>query len=120
MSDFAVWGMTILRARSIALQKTPAVLPDGTVIPESEWTRRVEGATDAIMRGSQIKQLSDKFDMPQVAQQFIVLMRRAGAHRNLHVRAWRQLKDDAGKPIFTKGGKKPRMGWVDYFPKEDL
>lgn len=120
MSVFAVWGMTVSHARSIALEKTPSVLLDGTIIPESEWTQRVEDVTDAIMRGNQIKQLSDKFDMPQVAQQFIVMARRAGAHRNLHIRAWCQLKDDAGKPIFTKGGKKPRMGWVDYFPKEDL
>jgi hypothetical protein len=59
MSTFAVWDMTLSRARAIAQKKTPTVI-DNRDIPESEWLRHVEDATQVIMNGELIKQLSDK------------------------------------------------------------
>lgn len=116
MTVFAVWGMTVSHAHEIAKKKTRTITEGGAIIPESEWLQRVKETTETIMRGKQIKQLSVKFDAPRFAREFLDIARRNGAHRDLRIRVWCPLTDDAGKPIYSKNGKKPRMGWADYLP----
>jgi len=114
VSTFAVWGMTRSHAYSIARKKTPTIDRGGYVLHESEWLQRVAAETEAIMRGESIRQLSPKFDAPQFADQFIAMAMRTERHRDLQVRAYRQAKDAAGKPIYVGKSKKPKMEWQPY------
>lgn len=116
MSVFAVFGMTYAHAFGLAQKKTRTIDKDGDVIPESEWLSRCHEAAEAVMDGEMIRQLSTKFDAPQFAEEFIAIARRMQRHRDLQIRVWKQLTDDAGKPIYGMNSKKPRMGWLAYVP----
>jgi hypothetical protein len=112
MSTYAVFGMTRFKAEEIARKKTPSTR-NGNPIPLHEWLASVEVATDMIMQGNQIRRLSELYDAPQFAEQFIALARSSGACRDLHVKAFCVLKGIRGEPIHhSKTGAKKR-GFVD-------
>lgn len=113
MSTFAVFGMTRSHARGIAKKKTRTITEGGHLLSEIEWMQRVAGETEAIMRGKSIRQLSPKFDAPQFADQFIAMAMREQS-RDLQVRAYRQAKDAAGKPIYVGKSRKLKMEWAPY------
>jgi hypothetical protein len=74
----------------------------------------VAKCAEAIMAGGKVKQLSQMFDAPQYAQQFIELARRAGRSRDLRIRAKCVITDAAGKPVINAKTKAPKVGWTDY------
>lgn len=121
MSVFAVWGMTYDYALRSAQKKTKSIERNGEIIPESEWLQRTHAAAESIMSGTLIRQLSAKFDAPQFARQFIEIVLRTERHRDLQIRVWKERTNGDGKPVYSKNGKKPRMGWESYVPiKERL
>lgn len=114
MSTFAVFGMTRAAAIEMARKKVPTI-QQNMVIPQEEWEKRVQATAEAIMRGDQIKQLSDAFDAPQFAQQWIDIALRGQACRGLHIRAKQVLKDEKGGVQYTARGKTPKKGWLPYY-----
>ncbi|MDS9879412.1 hypothetical protein RMI40_31740 [Pseudomonas protegens] len=70
----------------------------------------------AIFDGEKVKQLSQLFDAPQYAQQFIDLARKAGPCRDLRIRAKAVLTDAEGKPVINPKTKAPMVGWADWHP----
>lgn len=113
MSTFAVFGMTRSLAYAMA-KKSVKTIVDGNVIPESEWLQRVHDSVKSIMDGKRVKQLSDSFDAPQFAREWIEVCRRIEPNRDLQIRARTIVKDELGKPIYSKNGKSPKKAWVKY------
>ncbi len=104
MSTFAVFGMTEHFAREEAKKKTPA---HKTM---TEWLAAVEKRTAKTLAGSRTVQLSNLFDAPQFAQQYIELLRKSGECRDLKIRA----KVKVEHPAETRGKKKaPGTTWKD-------
>ena len=68
------------------------------------------------MAGDKVKQLSQMFDVPQYAQQFIELARKTGQCRDLRIRAKCEITDAKGKPVINPKTKMPKIGWTDYAP----
>ncbi|WP_256658231.1 hypothetical protein [Pseudomonas sp. DG56-2] len=64
-----------------------------------------------------MKQLSQMFDAPQYAQQFIGLARKTGRSRDLRIRAKCEITDTEGRPIINKKTKALKVGWGDYHPE---
>lgn len=82
----------------------------------AEWNLAVEQQAAKIMAGEKVKQLSQMFDAPQYAQQFMELARKTGKCRDLRIRAKTVITDAEGQPVINKKTKAPRMGWTDYRP----
>lgn len=59
---------------------------------------------DKIMTSNQVVQLSDKFDAPQFAEDFLRLTERTQEHRSLRIKAWTKVDGQ------TKGGRQ-KMEW---------
>ncbi|MDD1150009.1 hypothetical protein M5G25_17105 [Pseudomonas sp. TNT2022 ID357] len=76
----------------------------------------MEKQAAAIFDGEKVKQLSQLFDAPQYAQQFIDLARKAGPCRDLRIRAKAVLTDAEGKPVINPKTKAPMVGWADWNP----
>ncbi|ROL64577.1 hypothetical protein [Pseudomonas vranovensis] len=70
-----------------------------------------------IMAGEKVKQLSQLFDAPQFAEQFVALTRKHCKCRDLRIRAKCVLTDAEGNPIINEKTKAPKVGWVDYLPE---
>ncbi len=68
------------------------------------------------MAGEKVKQLSQMFDAPQYAQQFMDLARKTGKCRDLRIRAKCKITDGKGKPVINQKTKLPKVGWADYLP----
>lgn len=68
------------------------------------------------MAGEKVKQLSQMFDAPQYAQQFMELARKTGKCRDLRIRAKCEITDAEGEPVINQKTKMPKVGWVDYLP----
>lgn len=104
MSTFAVFGMTEHFAREEAKKKTPAKKT------MQEWLDAVEARVDQVLEGSRCVQLSNLFDAPQFARQYIELLRKSGRCRDLRIRA----KVKVERPAETRGKKKaPSTTWKD-------
>lgn len=119
MSTFAVFGMTRAIAIAEARKKTPTTRADksrGGVepIPMNEWLAMVEAAAEKIMQGTQVRQLSELFDAPQYAEQFIALARKAGDCRDMRIRAKAELKDALGETIIDPKTQAPKYGFSDW------
>ena len=67
-----------------------------------------------IMAGKKIRQLSQLFDAPQYAEQFMELARKTGQCRDLRIRAKCEITDAKGKPVINQKTKMPKIGWTDY------
>lgn len=123
MSTFAVFGMTAGVALAEARKITRTTRPSGKAgappleLTLSEWNEAVEKQAAAIFDGEKVKQLSQLFDAPQYAQQFIELARKAGPCRDLRIRAKAVLTDAEGKPVINPKTKAPMIGWTDWQPE---
>lgn len=69
------------------------------------------------MASEKVKQLSNLYDAPQYAQQFIDLARKQGDCRDLRIRARCALTDAKGKPVLNPKTRIPRIGWADWHPE---
>lgn len=69
------------------------------------------------MAGKKSRQLSQLFDAPQYAEQFVELTRKQCACRSLRIRAKCVLTDAEGRPIIDSKTKAPKVGWIDYQPE---
>lgn len=78
------------------------------------WDEAVAKYADKLMSGEKIRQLSNLFDAPQYAQQFIELARKQGECRDLRIRARCALTDAKGKPVLNPKTKMPKIGWVNW------
>ncbi|MNC74630.1 hypothetical protein D3C75_1260190 [compost metagenome] len=68
------------------------------------------------MAGEKVKQLSQMFDAPQYAQQFMELARKTSQCRDLRIRAKCEINNAKGKPVINPKTKTPKIGWTDYQP----
>jgi len=100
VSTYAVFGMTRPRAREIAKNRVDRKFN----VTESKWNELVDLETDNIMKSRRSVMLSDKFDAPQFAKEYMELARHIES-RDLHIKA--QCKTGA----FTKKGR-PKFHWV--------
>ncbi|HCP54560.1 MAG: hypothetical protein CMK72_01200 [Pseudomonadaceae bacterium] len=114
MSTFAVFGMTRAIALNDAKKTTSTIRQGGGAMTPSEWEEACEKRADKIMRGAKVKQLSNLFDAPQFARQWIELQRKAGNCRDLHIRYKGVMCDALGNPIINKKTKAPKVGWSTY------
>lgn len=67
------------------------------------------------MASKKSRQLSQLFDAPQYAEQFVALVRKQCKCRDLRIRAKCMLTDADGRPIINKKTKVPKVGWMDDF-----
>ncbi|XSS65366.1 hypothetical protein ACP9OK_10505 [Pseudomonas sp. B11] len=110
MSTFAVFGMTAGVALAEAMKITKTTKPSGKAgcppleLTLPEWNEAVEKQAAAIFGGEKVKQLSQLFDAPQYAQQFIELARKAGPCRDLRIRAKPATFAAVPIPIVAKRG----------------
>lgn len=74
----------------------------------------MEKQAAAIFDGEKVKQLSQLFDAPHYAQQFIELAKRAGKCHDLHIRVKCEITDAEGKTVINQKTKMPKVGWVNY------
>lgn len=123
MSTFAVFGMTAGVALAEARKTTPTTKPNPTPgrppleLSLGEWNLAVEEQAAKIMRGEKVRQLSQPFDAPQYAEQFVALTRKQCKCRSLRIRAKCPITDAEGNPVINKKTKAPKVGWVDYTPE---
>ncbi|AIL61108.1 hypothetical protein [Pseudomonas alkylphenolica] len=123
MSTFAVFGMTADVALAEARKITKTTKPSGKAgcppleLTLAEWNLAVEQQAAKIMAGEKVKQLSQMFDAPQYAQQFMEPTRKQCKCRDLRIRAKCVLTDAGGRPIINEKTKAPKVGWVDYLPE---
>lgn len=123
MSTFAVFGMTADVALAEARKITKTTKPSGKVgcppleLTLAEWEQAVADCAAAIMAGEKVKQLSQMFDAPQYAQQFMELARKTGKCRDLRIRAKCVITDAKGKPVINQKTKMPKIGWTEYQPE---
>lgn len=123
MSTFAVFGMTADVALAEARKTTPTTKPNP--IPGrppldmsiDEWNLAVEAKAAKIMRGEKVRQLSQPFDAPQYAKQFMELTKKHCQCRSLRIRAKCPITDAEGRPVINKKTKAPKIGWMDYAPE---
>ncbi|MFW6344722.1 MAG: hypothetical protein ACOC0M_00100 [Halomonas sp.] len=95
---FRVYGMTEHEDRRIAERSTP---PQSVDTPQ-QWEEVVAEKMEKLMAIKRQAPLSAIYDAPQFCEEFIVLARRSGRCRGLHIR--RPVKVMAkrrGKPVET-------------------
>ncbi|WP_445677582.1 hypothetical protein [Pseudomonas putida] len=120
MSTFAVFGMTADVALAEARKITKTTKPSGKIgcppleLTIAEWELAVEQQAAKIMSGEKVKQLSQLFDAPQYAQQFMELARKTGKCRDLRIRAKCEITDTKGNPVINQKTKMPKVGWTEY------
>ncbi len=120
MSTFAVFGMTADVALAEARKTTPTTkqnpAPAGLPVDRTlaEWEAAVAEEVARIMASKKSRQLSQLFDAPQYAEQFVALVRKQCECRDLRIRAKCVLKDEHGGYIINKKTKAPKVGWKDY------
>jgi len=103
MSTYAVFGMTPAAAMVKARKKVPTHKEYGAAISEKDWLAKVKTVADEIMGGSQCIQLSDKFDAPQFADEYLALAQKFGG-RSLYVKAYSPTGDrnpSTGRPVMS-------------------
>lgn len=117
MSTFAVFGMTAGVALAMARETTKTSRLPTSGFTLADWNKAVEIQAAKIMSSARTKQLSQLFDAPQFAEQFMALARKTGDCRDLRIRAKCEITDAEGKPVINKKPKAPKVGWVDYLPE---
>jgi hypothetical protein len=107
MSTYAVYGMTWSYAWNKAKKDTSQVVGD-IELTESEWLEKVRESAEGMMEGKKSVKVSDMFDAPQFAREFIELCDRG---RDLHIRVRHKIKQpDGGWEMNEKTGK-PNLKW---------
>jgi hypothetical protein len=73
----------------------------GKFVAEQEWLERVNARTDLIMNSDHTIQLSEKFDAPQFAREFLQIARKFES-RHLHIKAHHKTDEmKLGKPVLV-------------------
>ena len=105
MSTYAVFGMTSHAANVLARKK----LMQGphAYAPEKEFERMVRDESNELMASTRITVLSDKYDAPQFAKDFLALAKKH-EHRDLHIKAYSKVQNEQ-----TPTGKQ-KMHWLAY------
>ncbi|WP_422419192.1 hypothetical protein [Pseudomonas sp. GZD-222] len=116
MSTFAVFGMTANVALAMARETTKTSRLPTAGLTLAEWNKAVEEQAAKIMAGKKVRQLSQLFDAPQYAEQFMELARKTGQCRDLRIRAKCEITDAKGKPVINAKTKMPKVGWTEYSP----
>ncbi len=80
----------------------------------AQWNEAVGKYADKLMSSEKVRQLSNLFDAPQYAQQFIDLARKQSECRDMRIRARCAMTDAKGQPVINPKTKMPKIGWVDY------
>lgn len=91
MSTYAVFGMTRPAANVLARKKLIAKKVKD--ISEREYELLVCDESDKLMAGSRVTVLSDKYDAPQFAKEFVALVKKH-EHRDLHIKAYCKVKNE--------------------------
>ncbi|MFB8829099.1 hypothetical protein ACE0DR_06240 [Azotobacter sp. CWF10] len=109
MSTFAVFGMAEHYAREEARKNTPTSV--GKIeLTEQQWLAAVEARAQKTMSSARVVQLSGMFDVPQFAEQYIELLRKAGKARDLKIGA--KVRIETPATARTKK-KAPSTEWRD-------
>jgi hypothetical protein len=93
LSTYAVFGMTRARALEMARKsvktwkKDPNDSRNTINLSAAEWEAAVQAEADKVMAGTKVVQLSDKYDAPSFAFDYLNLARKHGA-RGLHVKSY--------------------------------
>ena len=101
MSTYAVFGMTRHRAVEMAKRQiNREIEKKGGFVPEPEWLERVNARADEIMKSDHTIQLSEKFDAPQFAREFLEIAQKYES-RQLHIKAQSNVgvNPKTGRPI---------------------
>lgn len=118
MSTFAVFGMTRDVALAEAKKRVKTSKPGKHGAPQqlspAQWDEAVAKYADKLMSSEKVRQLSNLFDAPQYAQQFIDLARKQSECRDMRIRARCAMTDAKGNPAINPKTKMPRIGWMDY------
>lgn len=102
MSAFCVFGVALKHCVDRA-RRTVSTRKDGKNLTPEEWEEAVQANAAELMDKAKAKAVSDKFDAPQSASDFIALARKDGRFRDLHIRSYQDTKrknKKTGKPIF--------------------
>lgn len=105
MSTYAVFGMTLARAVEMSRKKVPTWKKvDGKVVQlnEADWWVEVQAAAQRVMASTQTVQLSDKYDAPHFAFDYLRLAQRTTDARGLHVKGYEKTGTNprTGRPMF--------------------
>jgi len=107
MSTYAVFGMTKHRAVELARKANEAWNKDEhRPMTPAEYDALVASEAAETMASTRCIQLSEKFDAPQFADEFMKLCAKTQESRSLHVKAY------CLKEIDTKTGRKV-MHWKE-------
>ena len=107
MSIYAVFGMSRHRAIEKARQELePWHKAEKRPMTPDEYEAAVKQHADETMAGTRTIQLSEKFDAPQFAKEFLEIAKRYES-RSLHIKAYRKTGEKN-----PKTGKEI-MGWAD-------
>lgn len=64
--------------------------------------------------GARPRRLSELFDAPQFAKEYMELIQRAGPCRCLSIKSYGPILDVKGNPVISKKTKKPRIGFTEW------
>ena len=101
MSTYAVFGMTKGCALTMARE---TIMLTGSM-SQAEWNTLVDKEVERVMQSELCVQLSDKFDAPQFAKDYISLARKVHS-RDLHIKSWSKTGE------YTPTGR-AKMAWSD-------
>ncbi|WP_087686771.1 hypothetical protein [Pandoraea sp. PE-S2R-1] len=114
MSGFCVYG----RSRQVAIERAKNKVPthEGRrLLSEVEWMEKARAIADEKYLSMKPVKVTQEFDAPQFAEEFIALVERCNTPDLAGLRIMCQgakTKAD-GSPMLNKAGQ-PRTGWVPY------
>jgi hypothetical protein len=111
MSTYAVWGMTRHRALEEAYERVPTH-EHMKAIDETIWRERCNEYADRLMESGRCIQLSEKFDAPHYAAEFLAIAKKSES-RHLHIKAYCHTGERDPKT------KKPIRKWVELGTPEE-
>lgn len=105
MSTYAVFGMTKHRAVEMARRTLePWHKEEKRQMTPAEFEASVQEYATNVMAGTKTLQLSEKFDAPQFAREFLKLAEKS-EHRSLHIKSYAKTGETHPKT------HKPIMAW---------
>ncbi|MEN3158260.1 hypothetical protein ABC502_07745 [Alkalimonas sp. NCh-2] len=113
---FAVFGVSVEKARSMALKKTKRTVGKGQTLrtlTDAEYQQALAEATEKFMRQMKPVILSPEYSTPAIAEQFKAMALQGGVKRaEVRIKAPIQSKDKKGRPRTSKS-------WMLYEPGRD-
>ena len=121
MSTFAVFGMTRTMALTEARKK---VYPykghgkDRVHLSPEEWEQECQRYADRVMEGARTTRLTQAFDAPQFAKEYVERLKKAGSCRDLSIKALAPVTIRGVEVRSTKTGK-VKIAWQDWDTQSD-